>query len=390
MPDKEDPSFAIAVIGAGIAGASLAAELAGGEYGAAGRIVLLERESQPGYHTTGRSAALFSQTYGPKVIRALSRASARFYDAPPEGFAADALLTPRGVMMIARAEQSGHLSELMEELSGNAPAGESVRLVDGAEARRLTPLLREDYVAGAVFEPDARDIDVNGLHHGYLKRFKAAGGVVQTDCELLGLAREGGGWRLQTREGPVFADVVVNAAGAWADTVAEMAGIAPIGLVPKRRTALTVKAPDGMDPSPWPMVVDIEEEFYLKPEAGRLLLSPADETPSPPCDAQPEELDIAICVDRIEKAFDLQVHHIESSWAGLRSFVADKCPVAGYDEAAPGFFWLAGQGGYGIQSAPALAKVSAALVLEKPIPTDIAEEGVTAAALGPARLKTSA
>ncbi|MBZ8132152.1 FAD-binding oxidoreductase [Afifella sp. IM 167] len=374
--------FDIAVIGAGIAGASVASELAGGEGGKAGRIVLLERESQPGYHTTGRSAALFSTTYGPPVIRALSRASARFFDAPPEGFAAHALLGPRGVMMIARADQSAQLAALMDEL-GEGRAW----LLDAIETRRLAPLLREGYAAGAVFEPEARDIDVNALHHGYLRRLRGAGGVVKNDCALYGLSREGEAWRLETGEGAIHADVVVNAAGAWADEVAAMAGIPAIGLVPKRRTALTVKAPEGMEPSAWPMVVDIEEEFYLKPEAGRLLLSPADETPSPPCDAQPEELDIAICIDRIERAFALQIRHIESRWAGLRSFVADKCPVAGFETGAPGFFWLAGQGGYGIQSAPALAKVAAALLAGREIPAEIADEGVLPAALSPARLE---
>lgn len=376
-----DNSFDIAVIGAGIAGASVASELA-----ASHRVVLIERESQPGYHTTGRSAALFSETYGPPVIRALSRASAGFYDNPPEGFAANPLLTPRGVMMIARADQRGALDSLATELAEHG----SIEVLDRAEACRRSPLLREAYVDGAVFEPGARDIDVHALHHGYLRRFKAAGGTLLTSHEVVAPLAANGRWEIVTPTGRLHADVVVNAAGAWADEVAALAGIRRIGLVPKRRTAMIVAAPAGIDPNPWPMVVDVEEEFYLKPDAGRLLISPADETPSEPCDAQPEELDIAICVDRIQTAFDLQVRTIENKWAGLRSFVEGKSPVAGYDPETPGFFWLAGQGGYGIQTAPALARTAAALVAGNPIPGDVIDQGVSKAALSVQRLRAAA
>ncbi len=366
----------IAVVGAGMAGASVASELAG-TY----RVALIERESHPGYHTTGRSAALFSKTYGPPVIRALSRASVRFFDAPPAGFAEHALLTPRGVLMIGRADQRASLAALEKAVSGDG----SGKWVDAAEALRLCPLLRTDYVAGAVYEPDARDIDVHGLHHGYLRHLRAAGGQVMTDCEMLAIDRANGRWHIETRCGTVLADVVINAAGAWADEVAAKAGAKPVGLQPKRRTAVMIAAPDGVEVAPWPMVVDIDEAFYLKPDAGRLLLSPADETPSPPCDAQPEELDIAIAIDRIERAFDLQVRAVENKWAGLRSFVADKVPVVGYDPGVADFFWLAGQGGYGIQTAPALARLAASLVREQAVPADITDAGVDAGVLTPAR-----
>lgn len=366
------PSFDIAVIGAGIAGASLAAELSLSK-----RVVLVERESHPGYHTTGRSAALFTETYGPPVIRALSRASTAFFDAPPDGFAEHPLLLPRGVLMIARDDQMETLRRLVAEV---APLGD-VRLVDAAEAEARAPLLRKGYVAGAMVEPGARDIDVHGLHHGYLKQFRARGGTLLTQTDVRGLARDGGGWQIETGTTILQADVIVNAAGAWADEIAALAGAAPVGLMPKRRTALIVAAPEGVDPGGWPMVVDVDESFYMKPDAGRLLISPADETPSPPCDAQPDEYDIAVCVDRIETAFDLSVRRIENRWAGLRSFVADKTPVAGYDPHVPGLFWLAGQGGYGIQSAPALARVAAALVEGRDIPGDIADQGVEEAAL---------
>ncbi|MEO1000777.1 MAG: FAD-dependent oxidoreductase, partial [Pseudomonadota bacterium] len=211
-----------------------------------------------------------------------------------------------------------------------------------------------------------------------------------TGAGVQALARDGAGWRIETAAGPVRAAAVVNAAGAWADELGALAGARPIGLVPKRRTAAIVAAPKGFDPAGVRMVVDVEEQFYLKPEAGKLLISPADETPSAPCDAQPEELDIALAVDRIERAFNLSIRRIEHKWAGLRSFVADKCPVAGWDADVPGFFWLAGQGGYGIQSAPALARVAAALILGRGVPEDVLAAGLDPAALAPGRLARAA
>jgi len=376
------PRFDVAVIGAGIAGASVAAELA-----AAGRrVLLIERESQPGYHTTGRSAALFTETYGPPAIRALSRASARFFDQPPAGFCANPLLSARGVLMVARPDQMGALEAHFEAIGARS----GVSLVGPAEARERAPLLRAEYVGGGMVEPGARDIDVHGLHQGYLKTFRAAGGELLTNATVQRLQRTGSSWSIDLGRRTVRADVVVNAAGAWADEIAALAGATPIGLVPKRRTAVIVAAPTGIDPSSWPMVVDIDEDFYMKPDAGRLLISPADETPSPPCDAQPDEYDVAVCVDRIETAFDVSVRAIENKWAGLRSFVADKTPVACYDPTVPGFFWLAGQGGYGIQSAPALARTAAALVDGGPLPPDIADEGVAEADLAVGRLEIAA
>jgi len=361
--------FDCIVIGAGIAGASVAAELAGEQ-----RVLLLERESQPGYHTTGRSAALFTVTYGPPVIRALSRASAPFFEAPASPHLTHPLLEPRGAVFVARADQKASLSRMEEELAPH------VTPLTGAEIETLVPLLRKGYATGGLRDASAADIDVNGLHQHYLKTFRAAGGVLQTKAKVRGLSKHGD-WQVETPQGTFHAPVVVNAAGAWADVIAELAGLRPTGLTPKRRTALTVAPPEGMIPDRWPMVVDIDEQFYLKADAGKLLISPADATPSPPCDAQPEELDVAICIDRIETAFDLSLRRIESRWAGLRSFVPDGDPVAGYDPEGEGFFWLAGQGGYGIQTAPALARAAAALVRGEEIPGDIAAEGVTAEAL---------
>ena len=377
MASEEPERFDVAVVGAGIAGASAAAELA-----ASVRVILIERESQPGYHTTGRSAALFSQIYGPPVIRALSRASAALLYEPPAGFAADPILSPRDVLTIGRDDQRARLDAEFAELAARS----TVRRVTRDDALALVPLLRPESAAAAFLEEGSADIDVHALHHGFLRRLRALGGRIETGCELTSLARDGGGWLLATRKGRFRADIVVNAAGAWADELGALAGAARIGLTPKRRTAMVVPAPDGIDAGGWPAVVDVDEDFYLKPDAGRLLISPADETPSPPCDAQPDELDVAICIDRIETAFDLKVGRIENKWAGLRSFVADKCPVVGFDPLAENFFWLAGQGGYGIQTSPAMARTAAALALGRGLPADIQDQGVEAAALSPARL----
>lgn len=362
------------VIGAGMAGASVAAELARDA-----RVILLERETQPGYHTTGRSAALFTVAYGPSVIRALSRASHAFYRGEGPGNPPPGLIRPRGALFIGRSDQAADIAALHRDL------GEAVTPLSAAAARDLVPLLRPGYVASALFDRSAADIEVHGLHQYYLKSFRARDGALHLKTEVLGIVRDGEGWRVETPGGPLRAPVVINAAGAWADEMARMAGLRPLGLRPLRRTALLVAAPVDVVPDAWPMVVDAAENFYLKPDAGKLLLSPADQTPSVPCDAQPDEIDVAICVDRIETAFDLQVRRIEHKWAGLRSFLSDGSPAVGYDPKAPGFFWLAGQGGYGIQTAPALARAAAALALGDPLPADVEAEGVTEAQLSPAR-----
>jgi D-arginine dehydrogenase len=367
------------VVGAGIAGASAAAELA-----QHGRVVVLERESQPGYHSTGRSAALYTETYGNRVIRALTVASGRFLRNPPAGFADHALLTPRGTLLIGRADQRAALDGAYAELRDLAPG---LALVDGAEARRLVPVLDQGYVAAGIYEADATDMDVHGIHNGFLKTLRARGGRVVTDAEVTALARRGGRWHATTKAGAFSAPVVVNAAGAWCDVLARLAGVEPVGLVPKRRTAFTFDPPAGADARAWPAVIDIAETFYFKPEAGKILGSPADETPIEPCDVQPEEIDIAEAVERIERASVLRVRRLDHKWAGLRSFVADKTPVVGPDDAADGFFWLAGQGGYGIMTSPALGRTVAALLTDGTIPADLAALGVTKEALGPARCR---
>ncbi|MGN6149142.1 MAG: NAD(P)/FAD-dependent oxidoreductase [Rhizomicrobium sp.] len=346
-------SFDILIIGAGIAGASVAAELARTH-----RIAILEREDHPGYHSTGRSAALFSEIYGNGVVRALSRASRDFFYNPPAGFAQHPLVKPRGSLYIARQEQIPHL----EEFARNADLAGSIRRLSRKEALRACPVLRPEYVAAAVFEDDAADVDVNELHQGYLRQFKSAGGTLLVNADAQTLAYRDGKWIAQTRAGEYSAPVAVNAAGAWADTVAGKAGATPLKIKPRRRTALLAELPAGISADAWPMVIDIDESFYLKPDAGLLLISPADETLVPPCDVQPEEFDIAVAVDRVEQATTLAITRIRRRWAGLRSFAPDRSPVIGFDGALPGFFWLAGQGGYGIQTAPAAARLAASLL----------------------------
>jgi D-arginine dehydrogenase len=363
----------IAVIGGGIAGASVAAELAG-----EARVLLIERETRPGYHTTGRSAALYTCTYGPPGVRALSRASGpAFRDWT--GPAGAPLLRPRGVLFIAREDQRAALAALQAEMGG------ALASADIPEARARMPLLRGDYAAAALWDEEASDIDVDALHQRYLRALKAAGGELLTDAEVREVTRAGGVWRVETKQGTVEAPVLVNAAGAWADALAQMAGVAPVGLTPKRRTAALIDAPDGPAGEDWPMVVDAEEQFYMKPDAGKLLISPADATPTVPCDAQPEELDVAIAVDRIERAFEISVRRIDHKWAGLRSFVADGEPVAGFAPDAEGFFWLAGQGGYGIQTAPALGQLAAARALGRELPAPLVAAGVDPAVFAPDR-----
>lgn len=367
----------VIVIGAGIAGASIAAELA-----ASYRVLLLERESQPGYHTTGRSAALFTETYGGAVKRALSHASKSFLQQPPEGFTTVPLLTPRGTLLAATGSQIPKLRQVHDDC---APLVGNLVWLQGDDVRARVPAFGEGQVAAGLLEPDAMDIDVHALHYGYLRLLAARGGRLVNGADVRALRRVAGGWEVSTAAGPFRAERIVNAAGAWADEIGRLAGARAIGLVPKRRTAITFDPPPGTDIGGWPAVIDVDEQWYFKPDAGRLMASPADETPSPPCDAQPEEYDIAVLVDRLSRATSLQVPRIVSRWAGLRSFVADKLLVVGFDPQQPSFFWLAGQGGHGIQTAPAVSRLAGALFSHLPVPPDLAALGIEASSLAPDR-----
>ncbi len=375
-------TFDFIVIGAGMAGASVAAELTA-ELAGAGRVLLLEMESQPGYHTTGRSAAMFAPVYGPKPIRALTRASEQFFRAPPDDFGEHPLLSPRPIMMPARADQLDALDAMIAEISGEV----AVKRLDAAQTREIQPLLRDGYAAGSMLDPSGQDIDVHALHQGFLKMLRRTGGVLVNNARVSALQRRLGLWQVTTGGEHYSAPVVINAAGAWADKVGALAGAETIGLIPKRRTALMIASPQGAGTDALPLTVDIDEQFYLKPDAGRLLISPANEDPEEPSDVQPDEMDVAICIDRIERAFDLSVRRIENKWAGLRNFVADKCPVAGWSDRVDGFFWLAGQGGYGIQTAPALSRYGAALASGHAVPQDILDQGLDPATIAPGRLR---
>ncbi len=367
------------VVGAGMAGAAAAAHLAADR-----RVVLLERESQPGYHSTGRSAALFTETYGNRAIRILTGASRAFYEAWADGFTEHPILTPRGALMFAMPDQERLLDAAWADLSALDPR---VRRLDAAETRAMVPVLRPDHVIGAVYEPDAMDIDVHELHQGYLRRLRQRGGRIVTDAEVQALAYSSGAWTATTSAGDFTAPIVVNAAGAWADVLAALAGLPAIGLVPKRRTVLTVAPPPNLGTGNWPMTLDVSESFYFKPDAGRLLVSPADETPMAPCDVQPDELDVAIAIDRLMRATTIEVTRVERKWAGLRSFVADKTTVCGFDPLTQGFFWLAGQGGYGIQTAEAMARCALSLIDGAGLPADIAARGLEDRMVSPARFR---
>jgi D-arginine dehydrogenase len=365
------------IIGAGIAGASAGFELA-----AKGKVIVLEREARPGYHTTGRSAATFIETYGNRVMRGLTSCGKEFFVNPPAGFADAKLVSPRGCMIVATAEQTAKLRQGIAEAQDLSPA---VRALDTKEAQRFCPVLKPEAAAAAMLDPDAMDIDVDALHQGYLRGMKAGGGSLVTDAEVQGMDRKAGQWQVATRQGTFTAPVVLNAAGAWADVIAGLAGVSPVGLVPKRRTIVAFDPPQGVDPRSWPITGAASEDWYFLPQGGRVLGSPEDETPSAPCDAQPDELDIAIAIDRIETATTMRIRRVQTKWAGLRSFVADKTIVAGFAPDAEGFFWLAGQGGYGIQTSPAMGRAAAALATGADLPPDIAGRGITAAMLAPDR-----
>lgn len=369
------------IVGGGIAGASAAYELA-----KEGRVIVLERESQPGYHSTGRSAAVFTQIYGNDVIRALTTASGPFFTDPPAGFSEHPLMTPRPLIMIGREDQRGEVEKLRDIAMRLVP---DLRILERDELLKRLPVLRSDYVACGLLEPNSSDMDVHAIHTGFLRGARSRGAKIVSNAEVSGLEHEGGVWLVRSTAGNFVTRTIVNAAGAWVDALAELAGVQPVGLVPKRRTAFTFSFDPPANIGGWPTIIDISEEFYFKPEAGKLLGSPADETPSPPSDVQAEELDIAMAIDRISSATTLAVKRVDSRWAGLRSFVADKTPVVGFDDAVEGFFWLAAQGGYGIQTSAAMGRLTAALVCHRPVPDDIAALGIAADMLAPERLRHS-
>ncbi|MDB5733094.1 MAG: Sarcosine oxidase beta subunit [Variovorax sp.] len=370
------------VIGAGIAGASVAHWLA-----PHGRVVLLERESQPGYHSTGRSAALFMESYGTPQVRALTMASRAFLRSPPLGFSEHPLLTPRGAMFVGTTGQEALLEKHWHILRSVTP--DACRLT-AEEVHALVPVLRKELVIGGVYEPDASDMDVHAIHQGYLRGMREAGGQLVCDAEVTAMTRSAHGWRVESRGGIYEAPVVLNAAGAWVDTIAALAGAEPLGIEPRRRSAFIFAAPAGIDAAAWPMAIGADEDWYFKPDAGMLLGSPANADPVVPQDIQPEEMDIAVAIHKLEKVTTLSIRRPTRAWAGLRSFVADGDLVGGFDDTLPGFFWVAAQGGYGIQTSAAMGETCAALARGLPVPAHAASFGLTAEMLSPARLRLRA
>jgi len=353
-------TFEIVVIGAGMAGATAAAHLASSR-----RVALLEAEESAGYHTTGRSAAIWIRNYGQPDTRILTAASRAFFLDPPEGFSATPLATPRAVVHLAPPDQVERLEALLAGATGMAP-------IPVAEIARMVPALRPGYAVRAGIEADCFDMDVAALHQGFLRQTRALGGTLALRRRAGRLWREDGVWHVETADGAVCAaPVVINAAGAWGDEVAAIAGVRPIGLQPKRRTACIVDAAPHLTAA-WPMLGDVDHTWYARAEARtKLLVSPADETDSDPVDAQADELDVAIAIDRMQQALDLEVRRVEHSWAGLRSFVPDRSMAIGASEVT-GFFWMCGQGGYGIQTAPAAGRLIASLVEGRAPDADVA------------------
>jgi D-arginine dehydrogenase len=363
-------NFDIAVIGAGMAGATAAAFLS-----AAKRVALIEAEDVAGYHTTGRSAAMWIQNYGPPDVRELTRLSRPFFEAPPAGFSDTALIRRRAVLMLASEAQRADLEAAL------AP-GHGIRRISIAEAHALVPALRPGYLAGAAIEEDAFDMDVAAIHQGFLRMLRANGGVLALRSRVGRIEQHAGAWDIETPSGDVFrAPVLVNAAGGWGDEVATIAGAASIGLQPRRRTAAIID-PSPFDVSDWPMIIDIAEEWYARPEARtRLMVSPADATLTHPHDVQPEEIDVATGIDRMQRALDIAVRRVEHSWAGLRTFTPDGSLAFGWNQHVAGFFWCVGQGGYGIQTAPAAGRFVADMVLGR----DPGPAGKIADAIAPRR-----
>ncbi|WP_175253881.1 FAD-binding oxidoreductase [Pseudomonas sp. BMW13] len=366
------------IIGGGIAGASTGYFLAGH-----GKTIVLEREAQPGYHSTGRSAALYTVAYGTPQVRALTAASRAFYDAPPAGFSDHPLLTPRGELVV---DFSGDAAELQRQFEQARQQVAEARLLSAEQACAMVPVLRRERVRGALYDPSAADIDTAALHQGYLRGIRQQGGEIHCDREVLAISRSAEGWQVDCAGQRYSATLLINAAGAWCDQIAQLAGLPGIGLQPRRRAAFTFQAGAGIDCQNWPALVSLDESFYFKPDAGLLLGSPANADPVAAHDVQPEELDIALGIHQIETHTSLQIRRPEHTWAGLRSFVADGDLVGGFDAQAAGFFWVAAQGGYGIQTSAAMGQACAALIRKQPLPEQLIAAGLTAAMLSPQRL----
>jgi D-arginine dehydrogenase len=343
---------------------------------AGAQVLLLEMEGQPGYHATGRSAAMYEPCEGVAVVRALTRASYGFFSSPPDSFADVPLLSPRGVLMLGYEGDE----RLIVDAKRNGFAE-----IDAAFARSKLPLVKLDGAIAILWDEQAQDIDVDALHAGRLRALRRANGEVVTDAAVRHGARTGNVWRLEAKGGTFEAPTIVVAAGAWSDQVAASCGVAPVGLQPKRRSAAILAGPPGV--ADWPEISPVDVSFYAKPTAGKLMLSPADQDPVEPHDAWADDLRLAEAVAGLEEMVDMQVQRLERTWGGLRTFAPDGLPVVGFDPAADGFFWLAGQGGYGIQTSPALSRMAAALLAGREIPADLVRAGILQEQLSPRRFR---
>ncbi|UTP41614.1 FAD-binding oxidoreductase [Phenylobacterium sp. LH3H17] len=362
----------VIVIGAGIAGASIASKLAD-----QGSVILVEAEAASSYHATGRSAASIGRGYGNATIRALTDLSMDFFLSPPAGFAEVPLTRPRPWVFVAKPEEAAGLEALLRDVP-------TLRRADSQEVRRRVPILGPDYLGDGAIDEGCLDVDVDALTQGYLRLLKARGGQTLYSARVQQATRRGTTWHVECGQFAIEAPLLVNAAGAWADEVSRLAGLPPLGLVPHRRTAILVDAPEGLNLADLPLTMDAGEAFYFKPEAGMIMVSPADETPSSPCDAQPDEYDVALAAHLFECATGTPVRNVRHRWAGLRTFAPDRTPVVGFDSRCDGLFWLAGQGGYGVQTAPAIASLASDLILRRPPSKAKASDLVTA--MSPDRL----
>ncbi|NLY33390.1 MAG: FAD-binding oxidoreductase [Alcaligenaceae bacterium] len=373
--------FDVIIIGAGIAGASVAYRLS-----AHVSVLVLERESQPGYHSTGRSAAMFMETYGTPQIQALTRAGRGFFEqAQSSGFTDQPVLHPRGCIYVARPDQKEELDSMYTQALALSP---NVEFIDPDKIVEMAPCMKKELLYGGVLERNAEDIDVDVLHQGYLKGMRKNGAVLKNNAEVVQCQRIEDKWQVSLANGESFrCTTLVNAAGAWADHIARLSQVAPVGLQPCRRTAFTFDAPEGLDLLTLPMVVDINEQYYFKPDAGQILGAPANADPVEAQDVVAEELDVATGIYYIEEATSFKIRRPNHVWAGLRSFVKDGDLVVGFDRTAEGFFWLAGQGGYGIQSSAGVSELASALILNQPLSETLLKEKVDPTLVSPNRFR---
>lgn len=366
-------SLDFVVAGGGIAGVAVASELA-----RHGSVLVLERESSLAYHTTGRSAAISMESYGNALIRRLTCVSRAFFEQPPADLDADVLCAPRGALIVGDEAHWGKLQARFQAVVQQVP---SARWLDRREVAELAPFMDDRWIAG-IHEPHAFDLDVHAIHTAFARGLRRRGGTIRTDSEIIAATRRGGAWNILLENGETLtAGTIVNAAGAWADVLAQRCGATPVGVKALLRTVVVVD-PE-RDVTHCPYIGTVDEQLFIKPDVGRLMVSPCDETPSEPCDALPDELGVAITMDRLERATSLRPKRVLNRWAGLRVFVPDRSPLVGPDPAAEGFMWCAALGGYGIQTAPAMARLCAGLATGRGIPADLA--GIDAADVAPAR-----